>query len=608
LFVDDINPADQYFAVTNFAVTIRSPIARGKLENIRCPAMESQYRLIRASDIPGSKLLDGSSVPILAEERLDYIGEPIAILTGPDIVKLEEISREIIVETEDADSGVPAVFSLEDNGAEIAAQVMLDIAAAVKSVSAPKEKPPDDGSSPDSSVEDAMPPEARLVTGTYRTGIQEHWYTEPHGAVAVPVGKGVAVHTASQWPDHVKRSVAAALSLSTGDVSLEIVDTGLHFDGKIWYPSLVAVHAALAAFITKQPIKLMFTREEDFRFSPKRPETMIEFSTRLEPSGEAAETEIKVRAGFGAVGFFADEMLSSIAKGAAGYYKLGHIKVSADAALTNLPPAGPFAGLGAAQGIFALERHVSKIAGVLGIENLEWRKPRFNEKKAAVDELVKLSENLMSHSDYNRKWAAYELLSRRMKTTGERSTPMRGIGISTVIYDEPPFVFGGGTPDSPRDNGKYPQLAVAIIELEVDSVDFSTNIRGVWMSVCTGALSDKRTMRRKLLQNIICALGWTIFEKLNYEGGKISESEYANYRIPEPSTIPRIHIFLSERENKEANPNALLELPYGVIPAAYLQALTQACGHHFESIPALPYDIWNALLKNEEEAEEEKEK
>lgn len=620
MFVDDIRLNNQYFAIT-----IRSSAARRKLKDIICPALDPQYRLIRAADIPGIKHLADSSIPILAEENLGYIGEPVAILAGPDAVKLEELAAEIIVEIEDAppadatppvpadaagpaadDSVKPPVFSPVEPEAEIAVQIMRSIDASTKTPSAHKEKPLDAGSPTENSdTPDTQPePCPPVITGAYRTAIQEHWYSEPHGALAKPTDKGIVVYTATQWPDHVKRSVAAALSLSIEDVSLETADTGLHFDGKIWYPSLVTVHAALAAFIIKQPVKLMLTREEDFRFSPKRPETVIEFSTRLNPDGEAAETDIKVRAGFGAGSFFANEMLDNIATAAAGCYKLGNIKLSADAVLTNLPPAGPFAGFGTAQGVFALERHIAKIADLLGLDCGEWRNQHYNEKKTPVDEILKLSENLIAHSDYRRKWAAYELLRDQEKMTGKKMNPRRGVGITTVVYEDakPSVVLEDAARVKHPEAGARPPLASAVIELEIDNIDFSAKIRGLWMSVCTGILSDKRTMRRKLLQNIVCALGWTVFEKLDYKDGKIDEKDYFNYNLPAQSAIPRIHISLSERGSEENNPEVICELPYCVIPAAYLQALTQACNHHFESIPVFSRDIWSVLNENEQES------
>ncbi|MDR2802988.1 MAG: molybdopterin-dependent oxidoreductase, partial [Treponema sp.] len=272
MFVDDINLNHQYFALT-----IRSHVANRRLKDIHCPALDSHYKLIRAADIPGPNQLVNSSVPILAADRLCYIGEPVAIITGPNNAKLEEIASKIIIETElyDSDEESPRnspVFSITSANVEITAQIMLDMETPLKNVSVQKEKNPagNEPAAPYSSENEAdfsetseseeaniqLKNEDVFVTGRYRTGIQEHWYSEPHGALAETSNDGITVHTATQWPDHVKQSVASALCMPASAVSVELAGIGLHFDGKLWYPSLIAVHAALAAVIIKRPVKL----------------------------------------------------------------------------------------------------------------------------------------------------------------------------------------------------------------------------------------------------------------------------------------------------------------------------------------------------------------
>ena len=476
---------------------------------------------------------------------------------------------------------------------------MFDTEAFPKNVSMPKEKPQAD----DSAETFTAPPKPDpvVVSGVYRTGAQEHWYSEPHGALAGLLLDGVIVYTATQWPNHVKQSVAEALSLPVGAVSVKTAELGIHLDGKIWYPSLVAVHAALAAFITKRPVKLMLTREEDFLFSPKRAETSLEFSSLLDPNGEPYQTTVNIRAGFGAETFFADAMLGSIARAAAGHYRLGRIRVKAEAVKTNLPPACPFAGFGAAQGVFALERHVARIADTVRVEGSEWRGHHFTEKKLPADEWEKLTGDMINQCDYKRKWAAYELLRLRQRETGEKTSPMRGIGFSADISAA---VYGGGkiryslagkSDCLSVSSADTIPLAAAIIELEIDRIDFSANIRRACISVRTGALNDKRAARRKLLQNSISALGWAAVEKLEYRDGRIGADVPAEYRLPSPSSIPTIDIIFSERSGADENPDAIGELPYRVVPAAYLQALTQACDHHFEKIPVFARDIWRAV-------------
>jgi CO/xanthine dehydrogenase Mo-binding subunit len=548
--------------------------------------------------------LAGGDVPVLASEKLCYIGEPVAILVGPDGAKLEELAAEVVVETEPT---APPLLSIDSADAEITAQLMLDTEAFPKNVCAPKEKPTADEADDSTEALTSPPnPDPAVVAGSYRTGAQEHWYSEPHGALAGLLDNGLIVHTATQWPNHVKQSVAEALSLPVGAVSVKTADLGIHLDGKIWYPSLVAVHAALAAFITKMPVKLMLTREEDFLFSPKRPETVLEFSSLLDPKGEPYETTVNIRTGFGAETFFADAMLGSIARAAAGYYRLGRIRVKAEAVKTNLPPACPFAGFGAAQGFFALERHIARIADTVHVEGSEWRGHHFNEKKMPVDDWEKLTGDMIKQCDYKRKWAAYELLCRRWRETGEKISPMRGIGIAAVTYggEKTRYSLVGKSAGLSVSYADSPPVAAAVVELEIDRIDFSANIRCACISVRAGVLNDKRAARRKLLQNSIAAFGWTAIEKLEYRDGQIGENVPAEYRLPTPSSTPPIKIIFSERAGVEENPDAIGELPYCVFPAAYLQALTQACGHHFEAIPVFARDIWRAVEGRERRGQE----
>jgi CO/xanthine dehydrogenase Mo-binding subunit len=543
-------------------------------------------------------------------ERVDYIGQPVAIIVGPDRARLEKIAARITVETDNGeDPDGPSMFSVMAREAETAAPIMLDIEAFPKKAAPkePKEKSADEATvfTTETAAREKPDEAAATVAGRYRTGIQEHWYSEPHGAAASVSDAGIVVYVATTWPDHARQSVALALGLPLDAVSLEEADTALHFDGKIWYPSLVAVHAALAAFITKRTVKLMLTRMEDFLFSPKRPETVIDFSTRLDPTGEPVETSVNIRACFGTGGFFAYEMPGVMARVAAGQYRLGRITVNALAAETHLPPAGPFAGFGAAEAAFALERHVSKIADTLRIEGAEWRARHYNEKRIPAGEAENLIAELAARSDYWRKRAAYELLRREREEPGAR-TPTRGIGLAVFAHTEGRqryHIDGGGAvtlaPAKPEAASKRRcPLAAAVIELEIDSVDFSANIRGIWMSVRAGKLADEGAARRGLLQNIVCALGWTQSESLRYEEGRIDESRYFDYGIPRPSATPAANITFSAYGGEEADTEAVNELPYCVIPAAYMQALTQACDHHFETIPVNARDIWQTAVRH----------
>ncbi|MDR3333826.1 MAG: xanthine dehydrogenase family protein molybdopterin-binding subunit [Treponema sp.] len=700
LFVDDSTLPNMFSGLT-----IRSPVAKGRLQGIVCPEMPPSYTLIKAEHIPGTNQLEDFPVPILASEELSYIGEPVALLVGPDAVKLEEYAAQCTVITDEAEG----VFSSCSPAAGHIAERRI-------------------GEGDTNTIFDTA---KTVVQGVYRTGIQEHWYAEPHGALAAfsdnrlpgmeKAPDKIVIYTATQWPFQVRRSVAGVLGLSPDMVVVEPSELGVHLDGKIWYPSLVSCHAALGTFITGKPVKVVLTREEDFRYSPKRIGTEIEIRSALGESGELLGTEITVRADAGAQGVLADEILDRICLGSIGAYTHATVKIEGFAARTNIPPQGALAGFGLSQGFFAMERQVSRIADTLRQDPATWRKQHRLYRNGSLAIGIPLNEPVYleqvldtatAMGDYYRKWAAYELLrGRRRETNWEiKDTPLRGIGIA-LAYQGSGFLYNtldkgaytvaltlekdgsleirtslvstpgytelwrtsaasilGVDPSLVRihrehtdvvpDSGpagasrnsvvitklvehacfairkqrfrdplpitvqrSYRQVkktnwegksmdqnalthlswGAAVVEVEMNTVTYIPTIRGVWLGIDGGRILSETRARKALKMGMIQALGWTSREQVFYEKGKIPDTFIYNYDIPTLLDIPSLEVDFIR--NDQVNPKGIGELPFSTIPAAYLQAVSQAMDHAFETIPLLPAAIREAERLKKKEAE-----
>jgi CO/xanthine dehydrogenase Mo-binding subunit len=524
---------------------------------------------------------------------------------------------------------------------------------------------------------------------------------------------GLVIHTATQWPFHVKRSVEKVLKYRAGPVIIQKVSMGIHLDGKIWYPSLTACHAALGAYITKKPVKLVLARMEDFRYSPKRNGAGIHIRSALGEKGEILATEVELSAGLGAYDVFADEIIDASVLGCLGIYRHGALKIDGFAQKANLPPQGPFAGFGLAQGIFAAERHVSRIADSLHQDPAEWRKNNFlpRNSKLALGAAIKedipveqLLDTAASMSDYYRKWASYELLRihRAGKEWDIKRDPLRGIGIALGYQVNGFLRFGSGrgsyavettldkdgsleirtsmvssgseyekiwrdiaseilsvdpslvrvkadTTEGVPDSGpgtlsrniftitrlvercclsirkqrfrdplpitvrrasrpekitgwggsvidasaiSRPGWGAAVVEIQIDPVSWKPEIRGAWLAVDGGRILSETGARRTLKTGIIQALGWTCREELYYERGRIPENLIHHYDILRPQDIPPVSIDFIW--NDTANCKGIGDLPFNSIPAAYVQAVSQAMDHPFEKIPLSPRDVWEA--------------
>ena len=689
-FLEDIYPQN-----TLFAITIRSPIAKGYIKFIQVPTLPEHYKLITAKDIPGVNKLEGTNVPILADRELTYIGEPVAILVGDNKNKLYELSSrfQIIYDKE------TPVFSYKE--ADLKPEAVREVIVG--------------------DTHESFSSSGRIVTGSFSTGIQEHWYAEPIGAVSYfknETGENkkksdtslskLVVLTATQWPSHVKRSVIKVLGIDQSLISIRPTALNLHMDGKLWYPSLVACHAALAAFFTKRPVRLILTREEDFLFTPKRAATNIDIASVIDENGNINGTEIDICVNLGAYGVNASEILDQICLGTLSYYKFDNLKITAKAICTNIPPQGPFAGFGLAQGLFAIERHVSQIADMAGEDPAAWRSQRLDPrlllpsvppKQANTGE--ELINTVTKMSDYYRKWASHDLLRQSRKIALERGDNPRGIGIavgfqgSGLLYhgkdsgvysvevtltkdsileikagistsedynkiwekvaqetmsikpdmvriisthtldcgpscssrnitaltklvekcclairkqrfhDPLPItvrrsikpqsgsVRGGLWEASDVSGFLKPGLCACVVEVSIDLVECLPIIRGVWLAVDGGKIISKNRAKRSIMRGAAQAIGWTFTENIEYIDGYLPRSQYDNFTIFSPVEIPPIHIeFL---ENDTAEPKGIGDLPSTCLPAAFMQAVSQAMGYSFKSIPLKRKDIWEML-------------
>ncbi|MCL2181215.1 MAG: molybdopterin-dependent oxidoreductase, partial [Treponema sp.] len=227
-FLEDIYPPNFLYALI-----VRSPVAKGKLVRIETPDLPENFTLITAKDIPAVNRLEDTQMPVLADTDLNYIGEPVAILLGHDKTKLDDIFSRCVVIAEES----KAVFNCDD--APDSPALFREIISG----------------NPD----DALTYPGRIVTGSYSTGIQDQWYAEPAGAVTWykdeennPINKKpsdapgkLVVKTATQWPNHVKRSVCCLLGIDQACVFVEPTSLNLHMDGKLWYPSLISCLASL---------------------------------------------------------------------------------------------------------------------------------------------------------------------------------------------------------------------------------------------------------------------------------------------------------------------------------------------------------------------------
>ena len=396
-------------------LTVRSPYGRGTLETVAVPRLPRGYRAIRAEDIPGENLLAilGSDIPILARERVAYEGEPVLLLAGPDPEVLAELRDSVRIAVREEEP----VLEWED--------FRPDQVVARRFVETGK---------PDEAFEAC----AEVIESRYRSESQEHLYPEPQGALAAFDYDKLIVRCATQWPFHVRDCVRSVLGVKAQEIIVRPTPLGVPMDGRLWYPSVLACHAALAAVLCRKPARILLSRDEDFRFTPKKARSRVSLRAGLDASGNLTVLEAKIILNTGAYGPLAGELLEQACLQAAGSLSVQHLRVEGHAVRTNTPPLGAFSGMGAAHTLFAAESLASRIARDRQEDPLEWRSRHFLRKGSPLITGERLREKtsfeeigrkLRTSSDFVRKHGSYELIRKRRSSSRSEESP-RGIGIA----------------------------------------------------------------------------------------------------------------------------------------------------------------------------------
>ncbi len=252
-YVDDIS-----FDGMLYGATVRSSVARGRIQGIefdpRIPWPE--FTVVTAADIPGQNCvaLLIEDQPCLADKFINHPEEPVVLLAHTDKYLLEEARRAVHIEVEP----LPAVFTIDDSLAR--KQLIWGDDNIFKTFSVEK-----------GNVDSVWSGADFIVEGEYKTGAQEQLYIEPQGMIArANPTEGVTVWGSLQCPHYVHKALTRLFGMPKDRIRVVQTETGGGFGGKEEYPSMIACHAALLAWKSGKPVKIIYDRAEDMAATTKR--------------------------------------------------------------------------------------------------------------------------------------------------------------------------------------------------------------------------------------------------------------------------------------------------------------------------------------------------
>jgi CO/xanthine dehydrogenase Mo-binding subunit len=402
------------------AGTLRSEKPRASIKSIGYPDIPEGYWIVDKSDIPGTNrvhmLIDDQ--PFFADSVVNYVGEPILLVVGPDPEKVARILEEIRVEYED----IVPILTVED--AE-----KFDIPPVYESNNRFAEYEIHKGN-PDAAFRTA----SELFTTEHRTGYQEHVYLEPQGMIGTCQNGRVTVYGSMQCPYYVKTALIQGLGWDEERIRVVQTTTGGAFGGKEEYPSIIAGHVAFAALKTKHPVRLIFDREEDIVSTTKRHPAIVRIRTGVNGKRDIVAMEVEITLDGGAYCGLSPVVLQRAMFVATGVYNIQNVLVRGKVLATNNVPSGAFRGFGGPQAIFGIEMHMDSLARHLGEDSLKFKTGYLLSEGdhtvtgGIVREKVKLPVmigRLLALSGYKKKLVSYRK---------QKSSLLRGIGISLFLH------------------------------------------------------------------------------------------------------------------------------------------------------------------------------
>ena len=356
VYTDDIPEAQgTLHAALGLSAKAHAHILSLNLEPVK--AMPGVVAVYTYKDIPGTN--DCGPIihddPILAEEKVEYVGQPVFIVVADTHDNARRAARKADIRYEE----LPAILTPEA-ARDAESFVVPPMRLTRGDVQAAFERSPN------------------ILTGKLHVGGQEQFYLEGQISYAIPKeGNGMHVYCSTQHPTEMQHVVSHALHYPSHAVVVECRRMGGGFGGKESQSALWAACAAVSAARLKRPVKLRADRDDDMMVTGKRHCFYYEYEIGYDDQGliTAAKVQMVTRAGFSA------DLSAPVATRAICHfdntYYLSDVDIRAMAGKTNTQSNTAFRGFGGPQGAIAIEYIVDEIARNLGKDALDVRKLNF---------------------------------------------------------------------------------------------------------------------------------------------------------------------------------------------------------------------------------------
>ena len=386
-------------------------------------------------------------------------------------------------------------------------------------------------------------PADRMFEQTYFDSYMAHAPMETHAAVAAVENGKITVWAGTQTPFPVKNQIMQALRLPADKVRVITPYVGGGFGGKS--ASRQAVEAARLAMLTGRPVRVVFSRDEEFFYDTFRPAAVLKIKSALDASNAIVLWDYQVYA--------AGE------RGAAHFYNIPNHRTTVYGGWGGGGTAGyhpfaigPWRAPGASTNAFARESHIDVMAAKAGMDPVEFR-------------LKNLTDPRMIRT--------LKAAAAKFGWVPKAAPSGRGVGVACGI-----------------DAGTYDTL---MVEVAVDKATGKVQVKRVVCAQDQGVIVNPEGSLQQVEGCITMGLGYTLSEEIRFKGGEVLDKNFDTYAIPRFSQLPKIEtVFIDAPEVPAQGCGEPAIVPLG---AAVANAIFDAAGARVLQLPMTPARVKKAM-------------
>ena len=356
MYGDDLTRPGMLYAAAHYSMYSHAKIL--SVDTAEAEQMPGVRGVITAKDVPFNRFgISHIDQPVLADDKVRCMGDAIAVVAAesPEIAK--KAAERIHVTYEPLEAVLDPITALEPSAPLI--QGDSNLAAHIKIRKG--------------DVEKGFAQADYILEDEYTTQKVEHMPLEPHVALAEVMSDGqLVITTSTSRPFSYITNLVEILQLDMSQLRIVTPPVGGAFGGK--NDVSLEPWVALLAMKTARPVKMTFSRKEEFIASTLRHPYRMKYKTGYQKNGDIVARQIEIISDSGPYVGLGKATLTKASVHAAGPYNIPNIKVDSYLVYTNTAVGGAMRGFGVPQVCFAHECHTDHIAHELGMDPVEFRK------------------------------------------------------------------------------------------------------------------------------------------------------------------------------------------------------------------------------------------